>query len=189
MTFTSLLENFFGKSVKFIKFLRRNLKFIIIFIGFTYQAIDLTIGYLKYETVFSIKKGSKQENMPAVSFCVNSEKQISNINMIKNFASTLNDYLFLPIIVVKGYQNQDNMGFENSSHIIESVTPFGYKCFTYFSELLHNRHLILVNKSISFFILNSLNLTFILHSSKTPPHLFSQMFRYRYESLTFYREK
>ncbi len=55
--------------MNFLKFSRRNLKFIIIFIGFTYQAIDLKIGYLKYETVFNIETGSEQNNLPAVSFC------------------------------------------------------------------------------------------------------------------------
>jgi hypothetical protein len=63
--------------------LRRNLKFIMIFIGFTYQAIDLKIGYLKYETVFNIETGSEQNNLPAVSFCITSKKQLSVIEKNK----------------------------------------------------------------------------------------------------------
>ncbi len=66
MTFNSVLENIYGKSVNFFKFFRRNLKSIIIFIGFTYQAIDLRIGFLKYETVVNIKTGSEYKILQQV---------------------------------------------------------------------------------------------------------------------------
>jgi hypothetical protein len=63
LAITLFIENIFGKKGNFFKILRRNLKSIIIFIGFTYQAIDLRIGFLKYETVINIKTGSEHKIM------------------------------------------------------------------------------------------------------------------------------
>jgi hypothetical protein len=63
LTIALFIENIFGKKVNFFKILRRNLKSIIIFIGFIYQAIGLRIGFLKYETVVNIKTGSEHKIM------------------------------------------------------------------------------------------------------------------------------
>ncbi len=52
-----------------------------------------------------------------------------------------------------GYLHEDKYRereFDNISLVIESVTPFAYKCITYFSDLSVIRHLILANKSFAF---------------------------------------
>jgi hypothetical protein len=63
--------------IKIIKFLKRNLKTILIFIGLKYQAIDLTIEYLKYETLFKIEYDTNRSNIPAVSLCATTKKQLN----------------------------------------------------------------------------------------------------------------
>ncbi len=77
------VDNILIKALSFIKFIRIHLKFIIIFIGFTYQTIDLKITYLKYETVFGIQPESRVENVPAISLCLNSKHLFEEINKKK----------------------------------------------------------------------------------------------------------
>ncbi len=84
LTIALFIENIFGKTVNFFKILRCNLKYIIIFIRFTYQAIDLRIGFLKYETVVNIKTGSEYKILPAISFCVTANDNYLKSIRIKN---------------------------------------------------------------------------------------------------------
>jgi hypothetical protein len=57
------------------------------------------------------------------------------------------------------------------------VTPFAKKCFTFYSSLIENLHLMKANKSVGIYISRALKLNFILHSSSIPPHLFTEMFK------------
>jgi DNA-binding XRE family transcriptional regulator len=129
LTIALSIENIFEKTVNFFKILRLNLKFIIIFIGFTYQAIDSMIGYLKYRTVVNIETGSEYKILPSMSFCVTSKRQLSEINMNKKSFETIVDFLYGCISFGSGYLYEGKYienEFDNISHVIERVTPFAH---------------------------------------------------------------
>jgi hypothetical protein len=74
-----MVKSIFLKILHFFKFFRDHLKFFL-FIGLIYQTIYLKINYFKYETVASIQSDYYVKNLPAISFCLKSKKQIELIN-------------------------------------------------------------------------------------------------------------
>jgi hypothetical protein len=138
----------------------------------------LTIEYLKYGTKVNIVTGYEYKMLPAISFCVTSKRQLSEINMNEKSFETSADFLYGSIYFGSGYLYEGKYienEFDNISHVIESVTLFAYKCVTYLSDIVVNRHLILANKSFAFSIFNALKLSLILHSPRIPPHLFNEI--------------
>jgi hypothetical protein len=89
----SIIKNVFLKLLTFLKFVKTKVIIIIILNGFTYQAIDFTVGYLKYETVVSIDTDSGHENLPAISLCVKSEKSYSELIRMKVGDETIGDLI------------------------------------------------------------------------------------------------
>jgi hypothetical protein len=62
-------------------------------IGITYQAIDFTVSYLKYETLVSIDAYSGQQTVSAISLCFKSEKSYSELNRMKVSKETIGDLI------------------------------------------------------------------------------------------------
>jgi hypothetical protein len=189
------VDNILIKALSFIKFIRIHLKFIIIFIGFTYQTIDLTITYLKYETVFSIQSESGVENIPAISLCLKSKQLFEEISKKKRKDETIGDFIYRSIncSLINAFKN-NVIGCGRKSTIVESFTPFAFRCFTFLSDLIEEQtssqkelHFDISEGLFMFMIDNSLDLPFIIHSPKIPPHLFTDLHRYQFQSVNDYR--
>jgi hypothetical protein len=184
----SIIKNIFLNILTFLKFLKTKVIIIIILIGFTYQAIDFTVDYLKYETVVSVDTDLGEENLPAISFCVKSEKSYSELNTMKFNNETIGDLIYRSISCVKGhlYEEKYLKKCGEKFTVVESVTPIAKKCFTFYSSLIENHHLMRANESVGILISNALKLHFILHSSSIPPHLFTEMFKYLFGRIAVY---
>jgi hypothetical protein len=183
-----IIDNNLLKVLFFIKCMRRHFKFIIIFIGLTHQTIDLTINYLKYKTVISIRSESRVENWLSISFCLTSNYQLKVINEMKRKNETIGDFIY------RSTKFDSIHSFGPKPAIVGSLTLFAFRCFTFLSELTEKRNFsvndifkkISNGSQIELQIFNSLNLMFIIHSSKISPHLFTQMVWYEYQSWNVY---
>jgi hypothetical protein len=179
----STIKNIFLKLLTFLKFVKTKVIIIMILIGFTYQAIDITVEYLKYETVVSIGTDSGEENLPAISLCIKSEKSYSELSGMKIRNETISDLICRWILLYEGKFIR-NCGQKLT--VVESVTPIAKKCFTFYSSLIENRHLMRANKTIGIIFLRTFKLHFILHSSSIPPHLSTETFKYSFGKLVTY---
>jgi hypothetical protein len=179
----SIIKNVFLKLFTFFKFIKTKAKIIIILIGFTYQAIDYTVDYLKYDTDLG------EEIIPAISLCVKSEKSYSELKRLSLIVNqTIGDLIYQSIYCPKGYLYEGKY-FENCGEkftVVESVTPFAKICLTFYSSLIENRQLMIPGQSFIIYILWALKLNFILHSPQIPPHLFTEMFKYEFGKITSY---
>jgi hypothetical protein len=159
---------------------KTHFKYIFLFICFTSQAIDLTIAYLKYETVISITDSAPYR--PAISLCFNSKQDLFEIIKRNGAQETFGDFFYRNTICRNGTYFGNCW---NKSLIVESLTPFAFKCFTLFSDLLGKR--ISYDESETPLVyLKSLFPKFIIHSSKSPPHLFTELFNLKFGSLRQY---
>ncbi len=153
----STIKNIFLKLLTFLKFVKTKVIIIMILIGFTYQAIDITVEYLKYETVVSIGTDSGEENLPAISLCIKSEKSYSEFNRMKVGNETISDLICRGIIQrLNNGKYIGNCGEKFT--VVESVTPIAKKCFTFYSSLIENRHLMRANKTIGIIFLRAFKL-------------------------------
>jgi hypothetical protein len=78
--------------------------------------------------------------------------------------------------------NGNWQGYFPKSTIVESFTPFVFRCFTFLSDLIEKQNFTKYyhNNNSWIKILNSLDLPFIIHSPKIPPYLFTEVYRYYY---------
>ena len=65
--------------------------------------------------------------------------------------------------------------------IVESVTPNGYRCLTYFSELYDSKPIPSNAKYYYLYIIN-VDLFALIHQIKTPPHLIRNKYELKYGS-------
>ncbi len=155
----------------------------------------MTITYLKYETVFNIESESRFENIPAISLCLNSKHQFEEINKKKRKDEKIGHFIYRSInCSLRNAFKNDIIRCGRKSTIVESFTPFAFRRFTFLSDLIEERtssqkelHFDISEGQFLFMIDNSLDLPFIIHSPKIPPHLFTDLYKYQSQSLNDYR--
>jgi hypothetical protein len=147
-------------------------KFIATFL-LCYQIILVTISYLNYETVIDMKAIAGEKQRPTFTFCLKSKNEFRAGNYtLKGKNSVVFDH---PIGCSDVYVNDDKYLDVNCSQvtrIVESVTPFSGRCFSYLSQLL-DENLSPNIKGFKFIIPNSLNMYALVHQSRTLPHFFN----------------
>jgi len=146
----------------------------IALILFSYQIISLTIEYSKYETVLDLKQKINFQKWPSFSFCFDSEKLFKDIIRRNPHNSSVGHYLsqFIDCTFTFGETETNTRSnfCGNSSTIVESLTPFAYRCLTYKSGLIirHNSHNFELQHK--FQLKNSINMFLLVHQNTSLPH-------------------
>ena len=139
------------------------------------QLLQLTIDYTQYYTVIDMKVGDSAQRIVPLTLCIDSKRQLN-----KNFSENLNigEYMRENIFCAVYYKNKTFM-YTNCSDftsIVESVTPFAYRCLTYFSQLFDSITIQSDIDGISLIIDKEIDVFGFLHPIKTPPHLLKNKF-------------
>jgi hypothetical protein len=143
---------------------------IIAFLILFYQVIEVTINYLKYETVIDMKATLKEEQRPTFTFCLKNKDEFTRKKLRYNFQRF--DH---PIGCARRKNDEEtNENFyvncSKLSQIVESVTPLSRKCLSYYSRLFDDNYSPDNSFYFAFIIPNTINAFALIHQSATPPH-------------------
>jgi hypothetical protein len=166
---------------------------IIVMIGFIYQFIYSTISYCKYETVFDLKSEVLSQETPSVSFCIKSHNEFLRVKQNRSNESIVK-YLYRSIMCKIRYNNETKLSSKcgKRSEIIVSLTPYAYRCITFFSQLTVSKITQSSKMEIIFAIHNNIEMPLIIHPTRTPPHFFRNHIFYKtkyFYSLKFFSTK
>jgi hypothetical protein len=154
------------RKTKKIEFISKIVK-LIAFVVLIFQIIELTISYLKYETVIDMKAIPEREQRPTFTFCLKNKHEFS---LKKSYFKAF-DHSISCVNIQKGKKNEKpDFNCSKLSRIVESVTPLSPKCLSYYSRLFDENYS--PNNSIAFLFLIriTINAFALIHQSATPPH-------------------
>jgi len=118
------------------------------------QLLQLTIDYSEYHTVIDMKVGKNKLSTTPLSLCINSKQEYYRIKSEKSVNQTVGEYLKQNIICVIRFKNGSYILCNKTAFIIESVTPFSYRCITYFSQLYDSNP---ISSNVIFYNLCNIN--------------------------------
>lgn len=168
--------------MEIIKHLKKALTFfdlyrfgaVICLIWFVYQSIDLTLIYFQYDTVVELKVISPAQEIPSISVC--EPYVLKYQEMERNMNESLGDIIFGDIICEIQVSGKDT-GHEcsDAKHLMESLTPNGVRCLTYFSKILNKTKPFRNKFIINFMFINGFFPTLTIHQTRTH-HFFLEIF-------------
>jgi len=167
----SHVHSFMHNIKKFIK-----LRILVILILLSYQIVEITIKYTKYEVAFEINVDLYSQQIPALTFCLNNELQLKSftnrIAIQKRAHESVADYLKRAISC---YEMRSLFkAVCNESTVMESITSFSPQCFTF----AVNSSAIYIKNYFKLIVFNLLQmrLKLIVHTAKSFPHLYRESF-------------
>jgi hypothetical protein len=165
-----LISKFLAKlrKTKKIEFISKVVK-LIAFLVLIFQIIELTISYLKHETVIDMKVVPKGEQRPTFTFCLKNKDEFPRKKLRLYFVRF--DH---PIGCAQSQRHKSNkklyFNCSKLSRIVESVTPLSPKCLSYYSRLFDENYSPDNSFFFAFLIPITINAFALIHQSATPPH-------------------
>ncbi len=169
-----LISKFLSKlrKTKKIEFISKIVK-LIAFVVLMFQIIELTVSYLKYETVIDMKAIPKGEQRPTFTFCLKNKGEFSRK---KSYSVAFDNRIGCAQNQKHTKSNKiPHINCSKLSRIVESVTPLSPKCLSYYSRLFDENYSPNNSFLFVFFIHITINAFALIHQSATPPHFTKDM--------------